>query len=98
MSRPATFDCAWCGRTKELARTGRMPKFCSDYCRRQPVAAEQQLANAIYHRDSAQRMIDHLEANLKRYRDAGAAESNPPAAVVGNAGSGVAIAAERRTA
>lgn len=97
MSRPATFTCAWCGREKTLARTGRMPRFCSDYCRRQPVAAEQQLQNAIYHRDSAQRMIDQLEANLQRYRDAGVAETIPPAAVARN-GSGLAIAAERRTA
>lgn len=68
MSRPATFDCAWCGTTKPLARTGRMPKFCSDYCRRQPVAAEFQLQNAVYTRDAAQRTIDRLTANLERYR------------------------------
>lgn len=68
MSRPATFQCTWCGKTKALARTGRMPRFCSDWCRRQPVQAEFQLRNAIAHRDSAQRTIDYLTANLERYR------------------------------
>lgn len=52
-----------------------MPKFCSDYCRRQPVQAEFQLQNAIAHRNSAQRTIDQLTANLERYRQLELAET-----------------------
>lgn len=52
-----------------------MPKFCSDYCRRQPVQAEFQLQNAIVHRDSAQRTIDYLSERIERYRALEDAES-----------------------
>lgn len=67
MSRPATFTCQWCGEAKELARTGRPPKFCSDWCRRQPVTAEQQLRQARWQKESAERTIARLEENLARY-------------------------------
>lgn len=97
MSRPATFRCAWCETEKTLARTGRMPRFCSDWCRRQPEAAQRQLEQARWQLESATRAIAFYEDKLRRYANAGAAETNPPAAVDGN-DSREAIAAERRTA
>lgn len=66
--RPATFVCAWCEAEKPLARTGRMPKFCSDYCRRQPEAAERALAQAVWQRDHAIRNVAFYSAKLERYR------------------------------
>jgi len=66
--RPATFTCAWCGREKALARTGRPPKFCSDACRRAVPSAESALANARYHKAAAERQIAYYEEHLARYR------------------------------
>lgn len=66
--RPPTFTCAWCGREKKLARTGRPPKFCSDACRRAVPTAEAALANARHHKQAAERTIAYYEEHLERYR------------------------------
>lgn len=88
MTRPATFSCAWCGREKPLARTGRPPKFCSDYCRRQPATAPEQLRSAQWRLEAAQRDVKRLTEALARFRDAGTAQTS----------SGSAIDAETRPA
>lgn len=73
--RPATYRCAWCDAERPLKRTGRMPKFCSDYCRRQVTAAPEQLRNAQWKLQAAQREVERLTRLLDRYRHAGDAET-----------------------
>jgi hypothetical protein len=76
MTRPETFRCAWCGETKALKRTGRMPKFCSDACRKAPPTALAALANARHHLAAAQRSVEYYEVRLARYVAAIGAESD----------------------
>lgn len=63
--RPATFRCTWCGKSKKLARTGRMPRFCSDWCRRAEPQARRSLEQARWDLERAQRNIERLEGQLR---------------------------------
>lgn len=63
--RPSHFRCAWCGKSKRLARTGRPPTYCSDWCRRAEPQAKRQLQQARWDLERAKRDIERLEGQLR---------------------------------
>lgn len=77
--------CAWCNKVKPLARTGRLPRFCCDWCRRQPAIAESALIQARWQLESAQRTIAYLEDKLERFHGLEPAETIQATAAAGNA-------------